>query len=84
MAYNPYAVSFGVTFDDGTKELQRIPYNYNVRGYKYYTVREGETLQSIAQKIYRDSGYWMVLAEYNAILHPFKDLEAGMQLVVPY
>jgi hypothetical protein len=45
-------------------------------------VQENDTLQSIAQRTYGDSGLWYVLAEANAI-HDNDDLVVGMTLRTP-
>ncbi|MCE2597050.1 LysM peptidoglycan-binding domain-containing protein [Motilimonas cestriensis] len=47
-----------------------------------YTVQAGDTLNSIAQKVYGDSRYWFMLADANA-LSPDEPLTAGKSLVTP-
>jgi YD repeat-containing protein len=47
-----------------------------------YTVRSGDTLQSIAQTLWGDSSLWYVLADANG-LTAADPLVAGMQLTVP-
>jgi nucleoid-associated protein YgaU len=45
-------------------------------------VNEGDTLFSIAQEIYGDSGRWKMIATANAIASP-RELEAGTVLIIP-
>jgi hypothetical protein len=47
-----------------------------------YTVKAGDTLQSIAAAIYRSYGYWTLLANANAIRDPNR-LTVGQVLTVP-
>lgn len=47
-----------------------------------YTVLEGETLWSIAEKEYNDGFKWTEIAEANNLVEPYV-LEAGMELTIP-
>lgn len=47
-----------------------------------YTVQEGETLWSIAEKEYNDGYAWSEIAEANTLTNP-DNLEAGTELVLP-
>ena len=47
-----------------------------------YTVEEGETLWSIAEKSYGDGFKWSVIAEANSIADP-SALSAGSKLIIP-
>jgi hypothetical protein len=49
---------------------------------KSYEVRRGDTLSSIANAVYRDSGAWRELARANGIVDP-RRLEPGRVLTVP-
>lgn len=48
-----------------------------------YVVREGDTLQSIAQAVYGDSSLWYVVADANALASDGSDLVAGQTLKLP-
>lgn len=82
--FNPYKQSIGIRYEDGSTSIDRGYQTFTLRGFQYHTVMEGETLQSIAFKYYGDSGYWVAIADYNEIIHPFKDIQEGMQLLIPY
>ncbi len=47
-----------------------------------YTVREGDTLQSIAAQVYGNPSLWFVIAEANG-LEPGDELRLGQVLVIP-
>lgn len=47
-----------------------------------YTVLEGETLWSIAEKEYNNGYVWSEIAEANALTNP-NNLEAGTELILP-
>ncbi len=47
-----------------------------------WTVRSGDTLQSIAQAVWGDSTLWYILAEANGLTSQ-SELKAGQQLTVP-
>lgn len=49
---------------------------------KYHTVREGDSLWSLAAKEYGDAGQWRAIAEANGIPNP-RRLRTGETLVVP-
>ena len=49
---------------------------------KYHTVRQGESLWSLAAAEYGDAGKWRVIAEANGIANP-RRLISGETLVVP-
>ena len=46
-------------------------------------VQSGETLRSIAARVFGDASLWYVLAEANGLTSPDEVLEAGLQLQVP-
>jgi nucleoid-associated protein YgaU len=50
-----------------------------------YIVRPGDTLSSIAQRVYRDASKWTVIYEANRkeIGENFDRLEVGMRLTIP-
>ncbi|MBR5163329.1 MAG: LysM peptidoglycan-binding domain-containing protein [Schwartzia sp.] len=49
---------------------------------KYHTVRQGDSLWSLAAKEYGDAGEWRAIAEANGISNP-RRLRTGETLVVP-
>jgi len=52
------------------------------KNYQLYTVAEGDSLSSIAQKFYGDLYRWPLILEYNNLANP--DLiEVGMVLKIP-
>lgn len=48
-----------------------------------YEVKKGDDLRGIAYKIYDEARLYWVIAEYNNILDPFKNLEEGRILTCP-
>ena len=47
-----------------------------------YTVRKGDTLESIAKEFYGDAGKWQLIQKANDNIHPRK-LGVGMVLIIP-
>lgn len=83
--YNPYGASVLVKFSDGTppvidRKSSQVTINFPLL---YHTVKAGETIQSIAFQYYKDSGYWMDIAEANGIMNPFTELEEDTQILIP-
>lgn len=76
-----------------------FPYYYNEQDEKYmqgltsqlsqgttyilHKVELGETLDSIALDSYSNSTYFWVIADFNQIKDPFKELEVGTMLKIP-
>lgn len=81
--FDPYGDSYIVQYPDGNVFLERNTLKSRTT-YKSHTVKEGETIQSIAFQYYGDSGYWVYIADYNAVYNPFIDLEEGLELLIPY
>jgi len=82
---NPYSKVAYINLGDGDIWVERAintgsTSNGNLR---YHTVKEGETIQSIAFQYYGDSGRWADIADVNPIMNPFEDLYAGLQLIIP-
>lgn len=61
---------------------ERIPSNPR-GGTLFHTVKEGETIQSIAFKYYGDSGLWGRIADANGIFNPFTELTEDTQIIIP-
>jgi nucleoid-associated protein YgaU len=47
-----------------------------------YTVKEGDTLWSIAEKFYKSGYNWVDIVEANSLANP-NDVEAGTTLIIP-
>lgn len=81
---SPYDNGFALNYGDGDYSLEAYPPNIPIsENDKQHTVKEGETLQNISYRYYGDSGKWYLIAEYNNILNPFKELKEGMVLIIP-
>lgn len=63
-------------------QYQAIDQSHPGADSNHYTVAEGDTLRSIAQKVYGDSGLWYVLADANGLQND-QDLHAGQSIVTP-
>ena len=78
------ANAYGIRYSDGTGALEDA-YLYFRRSnvpYKTHTVKEDETLHSIAIDKYNNIGMWFVISEFNNLEFPF-ELEIGTQLRLP-
>lgn len=80
--FNPYSDSVAILFDNDDIILERNS-NKRVKNTVVHTVKEGETIQSIAFQYYGDSGYWVYIADINNIFNPFTELEEGMEIYIP-
>ena len=81
---SPYNDAYVIKYEDGDVSLetyppQIIPSSSDI----FHTVLEGETLQNIAFRYYKDSGLWYAIAEANKILNPFEELKAGTLIRIP-
>lgn len=81
--YDPYGNSYAIRLPDGNVLLERNTPNFNNTKHIAHTVKSGETIQSIAFQYFGDSGYWVIIADYNAIYNPFIELEEGLELLIP-
>lgn len=80
---NPYSIGYIFVFPQQDSLLQREPIVIPVSSRdQYVTVKEMDTLDSIAFTMYGDSKYWWVLYDSNYILDPFS-LTPGTVLRVP-
>jgi len=48
-----------------------------------YNVQEGDDLKGIANIVYGDARLYWIIAEYNRIVDPFKNLVVGTRLIYP-
>lgn len=51
--------------------------------YEYHIVKNGDTLDSIALAWYNNPTYFWVIADFNQIQDPYKELEIGRKIKVP-
>lgn len=82
-ANNPYSTGRVLRLEDNTVLLERprlkyIPSNRD----RYYTVIQGDTLDSIAYSAYGDSKLYFIIKDANDILFNY-DLEVGDTLIIP-
>lgn len=81
---SPYNNAYGLSYDNGDVSLERSPYIYTPSEFDvYHTVMDGETIQSIANRYYQDSGLWYIIADSNLIYNPIVEIIPGLQLVIP-
>ena len=82
---SPYDQAKIVDYADGDYTVEPTGFVGSYVTNSTYTVKEGETLQMIANTIYGDSGLWYIIADANDIMNPFdeKEFYAGMLLNIP-
>lgn len=83
---DPYDGGNLIKFDDGSGDIiiEREAYVMpSLTPSAVHTVMEGDTLQSIAFQYYGDSGNWVAIADINNIGFQYRELEEGMQIVIP-
>ena len=70
-------------YTDGTISIDTVDTVYmRPRNFKIHTVREGDTLQSIAFYHYKNSKEWEKIARANDFIDPFT-LTIGSNLIIP-
>lgn len=73
-----------VKYQDGTRSLHRKPIPYvPSQSDEYYTVRENDTLLSIAHDKYGHQYLWYVIADVNPTLEDIFTLIPGELLLIP-
>lgn len=81
---SPYDSAYAVIYEDGDYSLEARPTVVpSSPDDLQHTVKDGETLQNIANRYYGDSGKWYLIAEANGLLNPFKELESGTLIKIP-
>lgn len=83
---DPYGNGSLTYFNDGSGDVLVERDEYLMTGLTpkaVHTVVPGDTLQGIAYQYYGDSGYWMAIADINNIAFQFRELEEGMQIIIP-
>lgn len=80
--YNPND-AFQLLYDENEYSLERTDKSNTLTPSGItHTILEGETLQNIAFKYYKDSGRWGDIATFNALIDPL-DIEKGMVIQIP-
>lgn len=82
---SPYSKAYLLKYEDGEASLER---NSNQAtklssSDKIHTVKDGDTIFSIANQYYRDSGKWYIIADANYIINPFREVTPGIKLIIP-
>ena len=79
-----YQVGFVVKFKEGDALLYRKPLNYQASDDdEYYTVKDGDTLLSIASAKYGYQYLWYIIADVNPNIVDIFELEVGSRLLIP-
>lgn len=70
-------------FEEKESDMVRLPYVYkpDTRD-KTHIVLEGERLDMIAYKYYKDPLKWYIISDANDIINPF-ELILGQELIIP-
>ena len=83
MEANIYSEGFIINYNEGDSSLERIPFEYEATSDdSLYTIKQDDTLITIANKFYGNGRYWFIIADINEIINPF-DLEVGTNLIIP-
>lgn len=62
----------------------REKFNFDINKATYYTVRESDTLDGIAQRAYGNSSlYWAILDANKEVIQTELDLTVGMLIAIP-
>lgn len=82
---NPYSNAYIINYNDGDTSLERREFTSQLTNGNsvVHTVKEGETIQSIAFQYYGSSSLWYKIADVNSIYNPFTELKEGLQLYIP-
>lgn len=51
--------------------------------HKIHTIKEGETLDTLALYYYNNPTYYWIIADFNRIQDPYKALEIGGKIKIP-
>lgn len=80
---NPYALGSILRFSTTPPVLDRdvLVYQTSTED-KFHEMVEGETLDTLAYKYYKNSKYWWVIADANQIENPL-DLQGLTSLLIP-
>ncbi len=68
---------------NGEFSLDRVPFIYiPSKNDRVHVVIEGDRLDTLAFKYYKNSTLWYIIADTNGIYNPF-ELEIGSELLIP-
>lgn len=82
---NLYEDAYLIKYPEGDVSLERNTYTPSLgMQLRTHTVKEEETIQSIAFRYYGDSGAWYKIADVNGIYNPFEEVVEGLVLIIPY
>lgn len=80
---NPYSTGLIFQYPEGDFLLERTPMPYvKSPNDRYFTVIQGDSLQSISFQAYGNSKWWWVIRDINDVTDPF-DLTVGTSLLIP-
>lgn len=68
---------------DFDQNYEPIGPDYPAQAASYYTVRAGDTLQSIAQALWGDSSMWYLIADANGLSDGSAQLQTDQRLIIP-
>jgi hypothetical protein len=57
--------------------------SFNKMTYYEHTYVQGERLDQIAYKYYKNPGYWWIIPEFNPQISDFTNIETGTVLKIP-
>lgn len=78
-----YTDSYIINYKEGDKSLERRSVEHiNDIDDKFYVVREGDTLSSIAYEFYKKPNYWFIIADVNEIINPL-EINIGDEILIP-
>lgn len=82
---SPYSKAYLLNYGDGEASLERNSNQVTKvsQSDKIHSVKEGDTIFSIANTYYGDSGKWYLIADANYIINPFREIIPGIKLVIP-
>ncbi len=80
----PYSKAQVLVYGNGEASLEYIPPRVSISSSDtIHTVKDGESMYSIAYQYYKDSGKWYIIAEANHISNPFREINPGTKLIIP-
>lgn len=79
--YTPFPYYYHTKDDNYIRGL--TAYLKDTTAYTLYTVRRGDTFDSIALDFYNNPTLFWVICSYNHIQDPFTELVVGQQIKVP-
>lgn len=83
---SPYHRAIKLIYPDNTFEIIPDKLEYSLQGNEeIYTIKQGDSLHSIAVEKLGDSGLWYKIADLNNIINPFSEEEFydGLQIIIP-